>query len=109
MEWESTVGLLQIADLAKNWPALRGLHDLAMAQLVDMNTVALAELKDRADKLAAEQANVQAERASQMAKAQANEEAQVKAQEEAKARSMPKVIPAKQLQGEDANLADRRI
>lgn len=60
MSEASSLQLLQICDLAKQWPNLQALHDVAMADLVAMNEDAKAELakraKVKAEKEAAEQA-----------------------------------------------------
>ena len=44
----SPLELLQICDLAKQWPNLQALHDLAMADLVSANDDAKTELVKRA-------------------------------------------------------------
>lgn len=59
--------LLHICDMSKNWPGLRGIHDLAMVQLEAISVDASKELVDRKVKLA----QAEAERA---AKIKADEE-----------------------------------
>lgn len=57
--------LLHIADLAKQWPSLQGLHDTAMAELHELSAKAKAELiaaqKVIADKIAADKAAAKAQ------------------------------------------------
>jgi hypothetical protein len=81
--------LLQVADLAKNWPELRPIHDHAMAELrvakkaseVELDKHAKAK-KDFEDKLVAER----------VAKAKAEADAEKKRQEEAEKRKHEPVV-----------------
>lgn len=66
--------LLQVCDLAKQWPTLGAIHDLAMADLVKMNDDAKAELAKRAEVKAKADAEAAAKAAAE-AKARADEQA----------------------------------
>lgn len=84
----SPLELLKICDLVKQWPTLQAIHDITMAELVDMNEDAKGELAKRAeakakakaeaDAKAAADAKVIADKAAAQAKVQAD--AQAKAQ-----------------------------
>jgi hypothetical protein len=52
--------LLKIVDLAKNWPNLREIHDLAMLDLEGINKETKAELERRRKTLAEEKAKADA-------------------------------------------------
>lgn len=71
--------LLHIASKARDWPNLRGLHDIVMAELEDMSKEAAQELADmrvEAKAKADAEANAQAAAAIEaIAKAKADEEA----------------------------------
>lgn len=88
--------LLHIVDKAKNWPALRDLHDEAMRELVAMDVdCALAWIEEQ-DKIAAEKAKVDAEKA-RIAKDNVD-----------KQRAGPAMVPT--IQGSyDPNEVDRRL
>lgn len=75
MDEAQVLTLLKIVDLAKQWPSLNGIHNLAMAELEDINKDALVSLGDRAKALAA----------SDRAKADARIKAQAKADADAAA------------------------
>ena len=92
----SPLELLQIADLAKQWPNLRPLHDSAMAQLMDMVPDAQKDLDARAQEKAKAEAEAEAKRQAAI-KEQADKDAA------ALAAGKPKVIPAT-----DPSLVDRR-
>lgn len=47
MNTSEIYGLLHVADLAKNWPNLRSIHDLAMFELEAASFEAAKELADR--------------------------------------------------------------
>ena len=91
MNPEDTVALLQICDLAKQWPKLNSVHDLAMAQLIEANDEAKDWLVKRADE-----------------KAKAAAEAKAKAEAEAKAESDARTAAAAQPQAVPASTVDRR-
>lgn len=99
MSDNSPLPLLQICDLAKQWPNLQALHDIAMADLVRMNADAQVELAKRADAKAKADAEEMAKAAAKV-KADADMQAAVdaKAEAERKARlaaaTGPKVVPA---------------
>jgi hypothetical protein len=57
---DNTLALLQVCDLAKQWPRLQAVHDLAMADLLTANEEAKAELVKRADAKAEAEADAQA-------------------------------------------------
>lgn len=50
MDWNKIFGLLHITDLAKNWPALKPLHDAAMKELVQHSQDAAKQMADEAAK-----------------------------------------------------------
>lgn len=86
MNVQETWMLLQIADLAKQWPNLKVIHDLAMAELEDMVVEAKDELDKRAEAKAKTAADAQA-KIDATAKTAADKEA--KASEAAKPRAVP--------------------
>lgn len=49
MNTEGILQLLQLMDLAKQWPQLQPLHDTAMAELTEASDKARVELKKKAD------------------------------------------------------------
>ncbi len=93
--------LLHIVSKAKDWPNLKGIHDIAMAELEDMSKHAaqdLAEIradeKARADEEAAKvAAAAEAKRQKAADELKAQEEAQAKAAEQAKQAPKPKLDP----------------
>ena len=87
MSDKDVLPLLQICDLAKQWPNLKPIHDLAMAELVD----AAVEAQDELDKRAEAAAKAEAE-----AKAKADAKAKAEADKQAAADTAgkPKSIPA---------------
>ncbi len=81
----SPLQLLQICDLAKQWPTLTALHDVAMADLVKANDDAKAELAKRAEAKAKADAEAAAKKAAE-AKALADKQ---KAADEAAQKAKP--------------------
>lgn len=81
--YDRAVTLLKTADLAKQWPNLRALHDLAMAELVDMASNAADDLAAIAKKRADEEAKAAAEaQAKAVARAKADEQARAAGEEQ---------------------------
>ena len=83
----STLELLQTCDLAKQWPNLRAIHDLAMDDLMETNAAAQEEIDKRAEAKAKADAEAAAKVAA-AAKAVADKQAA------ADKAGKPKVIPA---------------
>ena len=75
---ENTLMLLQICDLAKQWPNLKSIHDLAMQDLMAQADEAQDEINKRAEEAAKKVAD---------AKAKADAEAKAIADKEAKAQA----------------------
>jgi peptidoglycan hydrolase CwlO-like protein len=82
VNYDKVYRLLKIVDLAKNWPNLREIHDLAMLDLEGINKETKAELERRRKTLAEEKAKAEAE-----AKAKAT--ATAKAEEKTSAHPTP--------------------
>lgn len=83
VDYNKAATLLHIVDTAKQWPTLKGIHDLAMMELLAINVVALedkAKIDTEVAKKAAEvQEKAAKERIEQAAKDKAAEEASNKA------------------------------
>lgn len=98
MNSDGILQLLQIMDLAKQWPQLQAIHDISLAQLVDANEKASVELRAIANRKAEAKAIIEAEAAAER-KAEADalvekarrDEAQ---QARAAAQSQPRAIPS---------------
>ena len=91
--------LLRVADLAKQWPHLRSVHDLAMSDLAVHEAHAKEELVKRAEVKAKAEAEVKA-KADAKAKAEADAEAAREAkvaEVSAKAPSQAFVTPQRRL------------
>lgn len=82
MDQATVVTQLKICDLAKQWPALQAIHDLAMAELLKANVDAKIELTKRAEAKAANDAKLKAQ-----ADAKAADEAAAAAKAEAAAKA----------------------
>lgn len=83
MDYPAILTLLQICDLAKEWPDLKPIHDAAMAELADGGVKgARAELGRRAE------VKAQAEREANQKKA-----AEIEANAKAQAKTQPKPVP----------------
>ena len=83
MGTNETLALLQICDLAKEWPNLKAMHDLAMDELNKLNLDAQKELARRAEVKAKEEAAAKAKAA-----------AEAKAEAERRSTAEPRAIPA---------------
>lgn len=59
MSEDRTLDLLNIMDLAKQWPQLQAVHDLALAELLDLNEEAKATLSKRNEAKAQAQTKIQ--------------------------------------------------
>lgn len=97
---------LQIADLAKQWPQLKPVHDLALARLGDMAIESQKELDARAKAKADAEAKAEAKRVAEAKAAAEKQAAEDKKAEEAKA--APKSIPAEAVQTQPAAPIERR-
>lgn len=87
MSDNNVLELLQICDLAKNWPHLRSIHDVAMGDLAKFVEEAKAELEKRAADL---KAKAEAEAAKIAAALKAETDKQKAADEAAeKAKAVP--------------------
>lgn len=73
IDMNATATLLNIVDLARQWPKLQAIHDLAMAQLDDINASAAVDVAARAKAAKAKQDAIDAAKAAE-AKRLADEE-----------------------------------
>lgn len=79
MDFEQIERLLTICNLAKGWPSLNPIHDLAMAELVDLNAEAVKELTDQREAKAGADKKAQADKVAEIeARAKTDAKAQAK-------------------------------
>lgn len=115
MNTDGILQLLQIMDLAKQWPQLQAIHDISMAQLVDANEKAAVELKAIAYRKAEAKAEAEAKAAAER-KAEVDalvEKARRDEAQQAQLAVQPRAIPNPEAQRENnppatPSIIDRR-
>ena len=76
VNFEGALTLLKVADLAKQWPGLQGLHDAAMSELGQAAAQCVADRKAAEEKKAQEAQRAAAAKAPEEAPAEPAPEAQ---------------------------------